>query len=98
MNKKEFIQKLADKANISNAVAEMFLTHTCETIQEALMKGDSITLPGLGKLETKTRACRQGRNPQTGALIHIPSKTVAGFKASSELKRLLEDRQEEHVG
>lgn len=52
----------------------------------ALYQGEEVTLNGLGKLSTKTRAARTGRNPATGAAIEIPEKTVVNFSASKPLR------------
>lgn len=41
-----------------------------------------VIIKGFGTFETKTRAARSGRNPQTGATIAIPAKTVLAFKAA----------------
>ena len=41
---------------------------------------------GFGAFETKTRAERTGRNPQTGAEVKIPAAKVPGFKAGKALK------------
>jgi DNA-binding protein HU-beta len=55
------------------------------TIQNALAKGDKVTLVGFGTWETTTRQARIGRNPQSGAEINIPAKKVAKFRAGSTL-------------
>jgi DNA-binding protein HU-beta len=62
------------------------LNAVLETIQGALAKGDSIGLIGFGTFEVRTRAARDGRNPQTGAPIKIDAKKVPAFKAGKKLK------------
>lgn len=55
-----------------------------EVIEEGILEGGV----KVGKLFTVTvaqRAARQGRNPQTGEKLNIPSKRVARFKASRNL-------------
>ena len=56
------------------------------TICEALSNGDSVGLIGFGTFETKHRPARVGRNPQTGAPLEIPEKTVPAFKAGKRLR------------
>jgi DNA-binding protein HU-beta len=45
---------------------------------------ERVIIKGFGTFETKTRAGRNGRNPQTGAVIVIPAKTVLTFKAAKQ--------------
>jgi len=55
----------------------------------ALKKGDRISLVGFGSFSVSKRAARNGRNPQTGAVIKIKAKKVARFKAGKELQAKL---------
>lgn len=48
-----------------------------------------VTLPGLGKLKTSTRAARTGRNPQNGAEIQIPERVAVKFQAGKALDEAL---------
>lgn len=86
MNKSELISKIAEKAELSKKDADKALTAFVETITDALVKGDKVALVGFGSFETKKRAARTGKNPQTGAVIEIPASTVPAFKAGKALK------------
>ena len=55
-------------------------------VTEALVAGDKVVLVGFGSFETKKRAARKGKNPQTGAIIDIPATTVPSFKVGKALK------------
>jgi DNA-binding protein HU-beta len=61
-----------------------------ETITEALMEGDKVSLIGFGSLEVRERSKRQGRNPSTGEPITIPASKVVFFSAGSRLKELVQ--------
>ena len=41
---------------------------------------------GFGTFETRERAAREGRNPQTGEAIKIAATVVPAFKAGKGLK------------
>ena len=56
------------------------------TAQE-LTAGGEVPLPGLGKLKTKDRAARMGRNPRTGEAVTIPARRVVVFAPSEKLDR-----------
>ena len=54
---------------------------------EVKKSGDaSVALVGFGTFSVRHRAAREGRNPQTGAAMHIPASKVPGFKAGKGLK------------
>ena len=46
-------------------------------------------LVGFGTFETRNRAARKGRNPQTGAEMKIPASTSPVFKAGKALKDIV---------
>ncbi|ADZ91806.1 HU family DNA-binding protein [Marinomonas mediterranea] len=86
MNKSELIDAIAASADLSKAAASNALDATLKTIEEALVKGDQVTLVGFGTFQVKERAARTGRNPQTGAEIQIKAAKVPSFKAGKGLK------------
>ena len=85
MNKSQLIDKIAAGADISKAAAGRSLDAFIEAVTEALKEGDSVALVGFGTFSVTKRAARNGRNPQTGAVIKIKAKKVAKFKAGKEL-------------
>ena len=54
-------------------------------LEQGLKKGDKVALVGFGTFSTAKRSARTGINPQTKKSIKIAAKTVAKFKAGSEL-------------
>lgn len=86
MTKQDLIAKMAADANISKKAAEDALGAFIGGIKESLGKGESVTLVGFGTFGVSKRAARKGRNPQTGAEIDIPARTVPTFKAGKGLK------------
>ncbi len=85
MNKKEMIDAIASKSNTTKDTAESMLNATLEVIGDALKNDDKIVLVGFGSFSATKRPARKGRNPQTGADIDIPAKTVAKFKPGKAL-------------
>ncbi len=86
MNKTELIDKLAEEAGTTKAQAERDLTALYSVITAALVTGDSVAIPGIGKFEVKERAERKGRNPSTGESVIIPASKAVTFKATKTLK------------
>lgn len=84
--KADVIDRVAEMVDISKAQAARTLDALHDTITDILQQGDSITFVGFGTYAVSERAAREGRNPQTGAAMHIPATTVAKFKAGKKLK------------
>ena len=86
MNRTELVAAISEKSSMTKKDAESALTATIETITTALKDGDKVQLVGFGTFETRKRAARKGRNPQTGAEITIAEATTPVFKAGKALK------------
>lgn len=86
MNKQELVSNLAEKTNMTKKDVETVINALLAEITEALKKGDKVQFVGFGTFETRKRAGRTGRNPQTGETITIAEATVPVFKAGNKLK------------
>ncbi len=89
MNKTELIDAIAKDADISKAAAGRALDAAIDAVQQALKKGNMVTLVGFGTFYVGKRAARNGRNPQTGATIKIKAAKVPKFRAGKSLKDAL---------
>ena len=86
MNKADLIDSVADATDMSKAEAGRALDAVLNGIAGALSQGDSVALVGFGTFNVRERAARMGRNPATGATIHIAASKGVGFKAGKALK------------
>lgn len=86
MNKVDVVGSVADKAGMTKRDAERAVNAFCEAVEEALARGERVSLVGFGTFEVRERQARQGRNPQTGQTIAIPAGRVPAFKAGKALK------------
>lgn len=90
MNKSQFIEKVAEKAEMSRAAAarvvDAIFDAASGAISEAVHAADGLSIPGFGKFTRKTRPARSGRNPRTGARIQVPERTTVSFSAGRTLK------------
>ena len=86
MNKSDLVVAVASSADLTKASAARAVDATLDAIGGALGNGDSVSLVGFGTFSVRHRAARDGRNPQTGAPMHIPASKVPGFKAGKGLK------------
>lgn len=86
MNKSELIDAIAEEADLSKASAGRALDAAIDSITSSMKKGDSVTLVGFGTFTVRSRAAREGRNPQTGETIQIKAAKVPAFKPGKALK------------
>ncbi|MCR4657035.1 MAG: HU family DNA-binding protein [Lachnospiraceae bacterium] len=86
MNKTELIDAMAKEAGLSKKDTEKALKAFTDTVTATLKKKDKVQLVGFGTFETKKRAARTGRNPQTGKEIKIKASVAPAFKAGKALK------------
>ena len=89
MTKRELTEKVAKKANLTKRAADDAVSNTFNLIKDALVRGEKVVITGFGTFLIRARAARRGRNPQTGEVIQIPNKKLAGFSVGKTLKRLI---------
>ena len=89
MNKTELVAAMAKEAGLTKGDAEKALKAFTNTVSKELKKKGKVQLIGFGTFETRKRAARTGRNPQTGKDIKIAAATVPAFKAGKALKDLV---------
>ncbi|MBP6917849.1 MAG: HU family DNA-binding protein [Legionellaceae bacterium] len=86
MNKTELVDELAIQTAITKVAAAKIIDELTAIISAELSKGGEVALPGFGSFVVANRAARQGRNPQTGAVIKIAADRVVKFKVGKKLK------------
>lgn len=89
MVKKELINYVAEKANLSKKDAEAAVNAVFDGIVETLKADGKVQLVGFGSFEVKERVARTGTNPATGAAIEIPASKAPVFKAGKALKETI---------
>jgi DNA-binding protein HU-beta len=85
MNKGDLVDAVAEVVGTKKAAQEA-VDCVFSAISDALKKNDSVQIIGFGSFKTSQRAARKGRNPQTGAEIDIPARTVPKFVPGKALK------------
>ena len=86
MNKSDLVDAVANDSDMSKASAARAVDSVLANVGDALGNGDSVSLVGFGTFSVRHRAAREGRNPQTGASMHIAASKEPGFKAGKGLK------------
>ena len=86
MTKQEFVDQVAQEADLPKGEAGKAVDATLRVIEETLSRGGEINFTGFGKFHVAERGPRQGVNPRTGERITIPGGKVPRFSAGSGLK------------
>lgn len=91
MNKTELTRKLADRTSLGKAEAQRVVDALFDAqegiISQVLQDRKKLQITGFGTFETRERAARRGRNPQTGEAIQIGPSTSAAFRPGKALKQ-----------
>jgi DNA-binding protein HU-beta len=89
MNKADLVDHIAGKTGLTKKSVADVLEAFMDGVMATVKKGDSVTLTGFGTFKPSARSARTGRNPQTGATIQIPARTVPVFKAGKAFKEMV---------
>ena len=87
MNKTDLVNVIASETGLSKSKANDVIKAFVSAVTDSLAKGEKVTLVGFGTFKTSKRNARKGHNPKTGEAIDISAKTVARFKAGSDLSK-----------
>ena len=88
MNKTEFVDQIAKRADLSKKQAEAAYEAVVATVVDALREGDKISLVGFGNFEIKEKPAREVFNPLTKQKQKLPASKVPNFKFGKSFKAL----------
>jgi nucleoid DNA-binding protein len=86
MSRKELSNAVrAEVDTLTVAQADAVVNAVINGIIDAVKTGDGIVLTGFGSFTTKITKARVARNPSTGALVNVPTKSTIRFRPSKAL-------------
>lgn len=92
VTKKDIVKTIADKhTDFTQKEIGEILEDFFDIVRTSVAKGEKISLLKFGTFESKVRAARTARNPQTGEAMEVPACTVPKFKASSAFKDIVKE-------
>lgn len=92
MNRSKLLAKVAADTQVSPAVVQAVVDNMLENITECLKRGESVTIPGFGRFELRSRKQHNFTNPRTGENVLLDAKVIPGFVASNQLKEKLTEK------
>ncbi len=87
MTKKDLIELVAKKSNLTNKAARDSVSAFLNGIRDSLKRGEKVVITGFGTFSVRKRATRPGRNPKTGEKITIEARKAPGFTPGKTLKK-----------
>lgn len=86
MKRDDVVKAISKKVKLSQRKVNDVVEAIMDVVVKNVGKGKKIVLIGFGSFEAKKRPARTGRNPQNGATIKIPAKTVPVFSVGKRFK------------
>lgn len=87
-NKQEIVVEMAKKAGISKAEALRAFNAFVDLVANELNKGSGrVAIVEFGTFSVHHTSARQGRNPQTGKVMHIPARKFVRFKSDQTFEK-----------
>jgi integration host factor subunit alpha len=98
MTKADLIEIIFEKVGLSKKEAQAIVESIFETISQAFMEGESVKLSGFGTFNVRQKRARRGRNPKTGDELEITPRRVLTFRASNQMKAVIEKQHAKGQG
>ena len=87
MTKKDIIEIVAKKSNLTNKASREAVQTFLNTIRDSLKHGEKVVLTGFGTFSIRSRVQRIGRNPKTGEKITLSARKAPGFTPGKTFKK-----------
>lgn len=90
MTKADIVNLVFEKVGLPKNEAQEMVETVFDTIKQTLIAGESIKISGFGTFNVRKKNSRIGRNPKTKEVVEITPRRVVTFKASDQIKELIE--------
>jgi integration host factor subunit beta len=86
MNKADLVNALKNQNGFTRHQAESIVDIFFNTMADALASGERVEIRGFGSIFVKDYKAYVGRNPKSGAPVHVQPKKLPFFRCGKELK------------
>ena len=87
-----FAENIFTKTQSAQIIDTLFVL-----IKRSLQNGETVLISGFGKFSVREKYERNGRNPQTGEPMTLPSRRVVIFKCSDVLRAAMKGEDDQGV-
>ena len=91
MNKKELIEELYRKNDLTKQRCNKMLSSLIETVTETVAEGENVKLVDFGTFMPSPRKSTSKVHPITGESIDVPAKVVPKFSPGKGFNELVEE-------
>jgi DNA-binding protein HU-beta len=96
VNKQDLVSAVAKQLGVTkakaNEITDLFFA-PAGLITSELKRGGKVAISGFGSFEVRKRAARDWRDPRTGKALNIKASSVPAFRASRNLRDLLNKKR-----
>lgn len=89
MNKSELEKTISKNTGVSLGQTKEVVNELIDQVADALHRGESVTIAGLGKFEMRGKNTKHFTNPKTGEVRTLPARRSPGFKFGEAFKARL---------
>ena len=86
LNKPEFVDLLSERCDITKKDAAEMYDDVFGVLTDAIISGEEVAIPGLGRVKIVERATRVANNPHTGEKVEVPAKKAPKFQFAKNVK------------
>jgi integration host factor subunit alpha len=91
MTKADIARAVQEKASLAMKEATDAVELVIATLKETLAEGETVKFSGFGTFLVRKRGEKKGRNLKTGEEIPVKARWVVTFKASEQIKAVVND-------
>lgn len=92
MTKKEFTDRIADRAQTTHSTAKAIIQCFLDQIVAELARGNRLEFRDFGVFEPRHRAPRTAQNPKTLERVQVPAKRAVRFKMGRLMRQKLDSQ------
>lgn len=86
LNKPEFVDLLSERCDITKKDAAEMYDDVFGALADAIIRGEEVAIPNLGRVKIVDRAARVANNPHTGEKVEVPAKKAPKFQFAKNVK------------
>jgi DNA-binding protein HU-beta len=86
MNRRALVDAIHAQTGLSRDDVALLLASLVHLVEEAVTRGEKVTITGFGTFERQERAPRTRRNPRTGDPVDVPATTVPAFRPGKRFR------------
>jgi DNA-binding protein HU-beta len=86
MNRRALVDAIHTQTGLERDDVALLLASLVHQVEEAVSRGEKVTITGFGTFERQRRAPRTRRNPRTGDPVDVPATTVPAFRPGQRFR------------